>query len=148
MLDMQRSGIGSSQRARSPADSICNVWELIQEQSPQWTRQKQDRPAGTDLFSSPARYPARVVGNCWPGWPDGTAPSTDPPQAQLQWHLTQSLSYMPGTFTPQPELLWAHLCVTSLFPDIICALCRRNRPLTVLPVSMNHHNSWCSINVQ
>lgn len=37
-------------------------------------------------------------------------------------------SYMPGTFTPQPELLWAHLCVTSLFPDIICAV-MRNRPL-------------------
>ena len=48
-------------------------------------------------------------------------------QASSNGICPQSLSYVPGTFTPQPELL----CVTSL-PRHHVHLCRRNRPLLSL----------------
>ena len=60
----------------------------------------------------------------------------------------QSLSYMPGTITPQPELLWAHLCVTSLFPDIICAFAAGTELYCPSCLNEPPPNSWCSINVQ
>lgn len=45
---------------RPPANSVCHVWELVQERSPQWERKKQARPLTSPLLS--ACYQAGVVG--------------------------------------------------------------------------------------
>lgn len=65
-------------------------------------------------------------------------------QASSNGICPQSLSYMPGTFTPQPKLL----CVTSLFPDAMCTFAAGTDLYCPYCLKEPPANSWCSINVQ
>lgn len=88
---------------RPPANSVCHVWELVQERSPQWERKKQARPLNSPLLSG--LLPGWGSGNCSRGWPDGTwaQPSL---QAQFQGHLLQDALHKElEMFTPQSEQL-------------------------------------------